>query len=106
MSGTAAIRPPSSVVRPPFAILDPPPVRRQGPPAMDGRAVTDRAAGGQVESTYAWLRLVASTGIGTVGCIGMWSYVVALPAVQADLGGTRAEVSLPFAASMLGFGIG
>jgi MFS family permease len=73
---------------------------------MDARAVTDRAAGGQLESTYAWLRLAASTGIGTVGCIGMWSYVVALPAVQADLGGTRGEVSLPFAASMVGFGIG
>ena len=73
---------------------------------MDARAVTDRAAGGQVESTYAWLRLAASTAIGTVGCVGMWSYVVALPAVQADLGGTRAEVSLPFTASMLGFGVG
>jgi MFS family permease len=73
---------------------------------MDARAATDRAAGGQVESTYAWLRLAASTGIGTVGCVGMWSYVVALPAVQADLGGTRAEVSLPFTASMLGFGLG
>jgi MFS family permease len=73
---------------------------------MDARVATDRAAGGQVESTYAWLRLAASTAIGTVGCVGMWSYVVALPAVQADLGGTRAEVSLPFTASMLGFGVG
>jgi len=73
---------------------------------MDARAATDRAAGGQVESTYAWLRLAASTGIGTVGCVGMWSYVVALPAVQADLGGTRAAASLPFTAAMLGFGVG
>jgi len=73
---------------------------------MDARTATDRAAGGEIESTYAWLRLAASTGIGTVGCIGMWSYVVALPAVQADLGGTRAEASLPFTAVMLGFGIG
>ena len=73
---------------------------------MDARTASDRVAGGQIESTYAWLRLAASTGIGTVGCIGMWSYVVALPAVQADLGGTRAEASLPFTAVMLGFGIG
>ena len=73
---------------------------------MDARAVTDRAASGQVESTYAWLRLVASTAIGTVGCTGMWSYVVALPAVQADLAITRAEASLPFTAVMLGFGVG
>jgi MFS family permease len=73
---------------------------------MDARTATDRAAGGQVESTYAWLRLAASTGIGTVGCIGMWSYVVALPAVQADFGVARAEASLPFTAVMLGFGVG
>jgi MFS family permease len=73
---------------------------------MDARTATDRAAGGQVESTYAWLRLVASTGIGTVGCVAMWSYVVALPAVQTDLGVTRADASLPFTAVMLGFGVG
>ena len=73
---------------------------------MDARAVTSRVAGGQIESTYAWLRLVASTAIGTVGCTGMWSYVVALPAVQADLAITRAEASLPFTAVMLGFGVG
>src|ERR1051326_1621793 len=100
-SRSCTIRPPSSV-----ACLDRPAIRPHGPPAMDARVATDRAAGGQVESTYAWLRLAASTAIGTVGCVGMWSYVVALPAVQADLGGTRAEVSLPFTASMLGFGVG
>jgi MFS family permease len=73
---------------------------------MDARAATDRVAGGQIESPYAWLRLVASTGIGAVGCTGMWSFVVALPAVQADFGVTRAEASLPFTAVMLGFGLG
>jgi MFS family permease len=73
---------------------------------MDARTATDRAAGGQVESTYAWLRLAASTGIASVGCVGMWSYVVALPAVQADLGLARAEASLPFTFAMIGFGIG
>ncbi len=73
---------------------------------MDARAATDRVAGGEIESTYAWLRLATSTGIGTVGCIGMWSYVVALPAVQADFGVARAEASLPFTAVMLGFGVG
>ena len=32
--------------------------------------------------------------------------MVALPAVQADLGVARAEASLPFTAAMLGFGVG
>jgi MFS family permease len=74
-------------------------------PAMDARTATSRA-GGQVESPYAWLRLIASTALGTVGCVGMWSFVVALPAVQADFALTRADASLPYTAVMIAFGIG
>jgi len=58
------------------------------------------------ESAYAWLRLAASVLIGTIGSVGLWSYVVALPAVQADFGVTRAEASLPYTLTMLGFGLG
>ena len=36
----------------------------------------------------------------------MWSFVVALPAVQADFGIARGEASLPFTLTMFGFGIG
>jgi MFS family permease len=36
----------------------------------------------------------------------MWSFVVALPAVQADFGVARAEASLPFTLTMIGFGVG
>jgi MFS family permease len=59
-----------------------------------------------VESPYAWLRLGVSTALATAGCIGMWSFVVALPAVQADFAVSRADASLPFTAVMIGFGIG
>jgi len=61
---------------------------------------------GEAESAYAWLRLFASLGIGTVGSVGLWSYVVALPAVQAEFSLVRADASLPYTATMLGFGIG
>ena len=44
--------------------------------------------------------------IGTVGSVGMWSFVVLLPAVQADFGVARGEASLPFTLTMIGFGIG
>ena len=44
--------------------------------------------------------------LGTVGSVGMWSFVVALPAVQADFGIARGEASLPFTLTMFGFGIG
>jgi MFS family permease len=36
----------------------------------------------------------------------MWSFVVALPAVQADFGVARGEASFPFTLTMIGFGIG
>jgi MFS family permease len=72
---------------------------------MDARTATSRA-GGQVESPYAWLRLIASTALAAVGGVGMWSFVVALPAVQADFGLARADASLPFTAVMIGFGVG
>ncbi len=38
--------------------------------------------------------------------MGFWSYVVALPAVQADFGVTRAEASLPYTLIMVGFAFG
>jgi MFS family permease len=58
------------------------------------------------ESAYAWLRLAIALALGTIGSIGMWSFVVALPAVQADFGVPRAEASLPFTLTMIGFGLG
>jgi MFS family permease len=59
-----------------------------------------------VDSSYAWLRLAISTVLGTIGSIGMWSFVVALPAVQADFGIVRADASVPYTASMIGFAAG
>jgi len=41
--------------------------------------------------------------IGTISGVGMWSFVVSLPAVQADFGVTRAEASLPYTLMMIGF---
>jgi MFS family permease len=60
----------------------------------------------KVESAHSWLRLAASVLIGTIGSVGMWSYVVALPIVQADFGVSRAEASLAYTLTMIGFGGG
>jgi len=59
-----------------------------------------------IESRYAWTRLAVALTLGTIGSVGMWSFVVALPAVQADFGVDRAEASLPFTLTMIGFGVG
>lgn len=58
------------------------------------------------DSTYAWLRLALSLLLGTVACVGTWSVVVVLPAVQAEFGTLRAGASLPYTCAMLGFGFG
>ncbi|HXX08815.1 MAG TPA: MFS transporter [Pseudolabrys sp.] len=64
------------------------------------------AAGGAaspIDSTAAWLRLVVAMAISTIGGVGMWSVMVALPAIQAEFGISRADASLPFTMVMFGF---
>ena len=58
------------------------------------------------DSRQAWTRLVVATVIGSLGSVGMWSVVVALPTVQAEFGATRGAASLAFTFAMFGFGIG
>jgi MFS family permease len=41
--------------------------------------------------------------LSTIGGVGMWSVVVALPAIQTDFGVARAAASLPFTMMMIGF---
>ncbi|HYX67443.1 MAG TPA: MFS transporter [Burkholderiales bacterium] len=64
------------------------------------------AAPSEPESTYAWLRLSASLLLMTVGGVGMYVMSIALPAVQAEFGTARGGASLPYTATMIGFGIG
>ena len=61
---------------------------------------------GETDSSAAWFRLGIALLAGTIGSVGMWSVVVALPAVQADFGVLRADASLPFTFAMIGFGLG
>ncbi len=59
-----------------------------------------------VDSPHAWHRLWAGVALSTLGGVGMWSVVVALPAVQAEFGVARAGASLPYTLTMIGFGVG
>ena len=58
------------------------------------------------DSRQAWVRLGLAVVIGSLGSVGMWSVVVALPAVQAEFGSGRGAASLAFTLAMLGFGLG
>jgi MFS family permease len=59
-----------------------------------------------IDSRYAWARLSLALALGTIGSVGMWSFVVLLPAVQIDFGVARGEASLPYTLTMIGFGAG
>ncbi len=58
------------------------------------------------DSRAAWLRLAIAVLIGSIGSVGMWSVVVALPVVQTEFGASRGAASLAFTMVMLGFGLG
>src|SRR5205809_2222400 len=70
---------------------------------MDSLAHADFPRAVEADSPAAWLRLAAAVLIGTIGGVGMWSVVVALPAVQEEFGVARADASLPYTLSMPGY---
>ncbi len=58
------------------------------------------------DSPYAWGRLMVSLLLMTLGGSGMYSVTVVLPRIQAEFGVTRADASLPYTLTMIGFGVG
>jgi MFS family permease len=60
----------------------------------------------EIDSGYAWVRLAISVVLSAVGGVGMWSVVVALPAVQAEFAVARGGATLPFTLTTIGFGVG
>ena len=60
----------------------------------------------QIESPYAWARLVAALLVMTIGGAGIYAPSVVLPAVQLDFGVVRADASLPYTATLVGLGVG
>ncbi|HEY4193377.1 MAG TPA: MFS transporter [Mesorhizobium sp.] len=59
-----------------------------------------------IDGRYAWTRLAVSLLLGTIGGVGMWAVVIVLPAVQLEFGVDRADASLPYTATMVGFALG
>lgn len=64
------------------------------------------SGGSEADGSYAWVRLAVAMLIGTIGCVGIWSMVVVLPAVQAEFGVARAGASLPYTVTLLAFAAG
>ncbi len=60
----------------------------------------------EVDSPYAWFRLLVSLVLAMIGGCGMYVVVVVLPAVQAEFDVARGAASIPYTMTMIGFGIG
>src|SRR5213594_3424304 len=60
----------------------------------------------EADSPYAWTRLWVALALVTIGGSGMYSMAVVLPPLQAEFGIARADASLPFTLTMIGFGLG
>jgi MFS family permease len=67
---------------------------------------TARATAQDIESPYAWMRLAVSLVLMTIGGSGMYSVTVVLPRIQEEFGVARADASLPYTLTMIGFGLG
>ncbi|MDQ0328793.1 MULTISPECIES: MFS transporter [Phyllobacteriaceae] len=73
---------------------------------MNQHPVRPVDAASVIDGRKAWIRLAISVALGTIGAVGMWAVVVVLPAVQAEFGVDRADASLPYTATMIGFAAG
>ncbi len=60
----------------------------------------------EVDSPYAWTRLLVSVALTTLGSSGMFIVSVAIPQVQAEFGVARSDASLPYTVTMIGLGFG
>ena len=64
------------------------------------------ASADENESAYAWFRLLVSLALMTIGGVGMYSITVVLPQIQREFSVARGDASLPYTATMVGFGVG
>lgn len=59
-----------------------------------------------LDGPRAWWRLLFAIIIGTIGNAGMWTAIVIMPHVERDFALGRAETSMIFVVTMLGFSLG
>ena len=59
-----------------------------------------------LDGFYSWKRLAITLVIAMVANVGMWAIIVIMPAVQQEFGIDRADTSLPYTVTMIGFAAG
>jgi len=73
---------------------------------VTGQGIAAATSERLIDGRYAWFRLGVSMLLGTIASVGMWAVVVVLPNVQAELEVSRADASLPYTLTMVGFALG
>lgn len=58
------------------------------------------------DSKYSWFRLGITLLVAMTGNVGMWSIIVVMPAIQSEFGVDRADASIPYTLTMIGFALG
>ncbi len=58
------------------------------------------------DSRYSWFRMFVSLALASVGGIGIWAGIIALPTIQQEFGVDRSGASLPYTLTMISFAIG
>ncbi|WP_299355081.1 MFS transporter [uncultured Shimia sp.] len=59
-----------------------------------------------LDSRYSWIRLGITLAIALIVNVGMWAVIVVMPSVQAEFGIDRADASMPYTLTMVGFALG
>ena len=59
-----------------------------------------------IDSKLAWIRLSLVCLMCLIGCVGMWSVVIIMPAIQTEFKIDRSVTTIPYILTMLGFGLG
>jgi MFS family permease len=73
---------------------------------MTSFTATPHADPSLIDSRYAAMRLLVVLAVATLGNAGMYVLAVVLPTIQAEFGTDRAQASLPYTLTMIGFGVG
>ena len=58
------------------------------------------------DSSYSWTRLIITLIIATVANVGMWAVIIVMPTVEVEFSAGRAEASMPYTLTMIGFALG
>lgn len=69
-------------------------------------AVSHNTVERQPDSSYAVMRLLCTILLMIIGACGMYTIPVVMPAVEAEFAVARADASMPYTLTLLGFGIG